>query len=140
MPAAEKHGPRTAGSPFFVRSSPARIARTATPAPPATTSSRRGERRMPARLRRHAERTSGLFLFFQLAALALDQHLQLVQQLRIVCAQCIDQIGERQLRLIRGTKQLADALDGRAPLKLLQTLPRRIAERPALRHSIEQSL
>ncbi len=66
------------------------------------------------------------------AAFAFDQALQFIEQLRVVGAEGLYQIGERQRGSIGRPEQLADALQRGDPLQLFGGVARSIAKGASL--------
>src|SRR5208283_850668 len=110
--------------------------------PPAPTARSRAKRRKSAKRRFRVTQTSTSLpsLLFpvlgsptQFAAFAFDQELQFIQQLRVMRAERLHQIRERQGGSVARSQQLPDALERRDPLQLFGGVARRVAERPAFR-------
>src|SRR5208282_6642493 len=97
--------------------------------PPARRTDSRSERRTQARRRFRAAQTSALlpalgFATLEFAAFAFNQELQLIQQLRVMSAERLHQIRERQRRSVARSQQLPDALERRGPLQFFGCLAR----------------
>src|SRR5215472_1980627 len=78
----------------------------------------------------------GIRTLAQIAAFALDQLLQFVEQLDIVLADGFDQIGKRQRGT--GTEELANQVSGGGQLQFFRRVARAVAEGATFGHTIQK--